>query len=388
MKVLHIITRLDPGGSATNTIVSVDLLRKHGFITSLAYGVTDDPEGSIAQYLEDRNIPVFKLQNLVRNPSLAKDFLAFEEIRRILKTGTYDLVHTHSSKAGVLGRLAASIGGIPSVHTPHGHIFYGYFGNLLTKVFVLIERWMARKTKRIISLTDLETKESLENKIGKPEQYVTIHSGVPLAKFRSIHSSPETGKSFRSEFSISPEAFLFVSTGRLTHVKGFDTLLQAFAQSHFGGKPAFLAIVGDGEDRKSLELLCLQLGLMDHVKFTGQLKDVRPALSAANAFVLASRNEGMGRVLIEAMSSGLPVIGTAVGGIPAIIKNNHTGIIVPPENPAALAIAMEELARNPETCDIMGKNASEYVYPEYDENTMIEKLARLYREVANISTSH
>ncbi len=379
MKVLHIITRLDPGGSASNTIVTVDLLRKYGFTTSLAYGVTQDPDGSIADTLKEKNITAFTINSLVRPPSPLKDLIALHEITKLLKTGNYDLVHTHTSKAGVLGRLAANKCGIPTIHTPHGHIFYGYFGRILTALFVFIERILARKTERIVSLTDQETKDCLNKHIGIPGQYVTIPSGVELSRFRDIH--PDKGTEFRNEFDIPQNAFLFISIGRLVHIKGFDILLDAFSKADFKDKPAFLAIIGDGNERKPLELMVNRLGLTQYIRLTGNLQDVRPALSAGNAFILASRNEGMGRALIEAMAAGLPVIGTAVGGIPVVIDNGQTGVVVPSESPVALAHAMEELINNPEIRARMGTNAANAVYPKYDQNTMIEQLAKLYREI-------
>lgn len=379
MKVLHIITRLDHGGSASNTILSVDLLRKHGFTTALAYGVTQDPDNSIAGTLKEKNITGFIINSLVRAPSPLKDFMALHEITKLLKAGNYDLVHTHTSKAGVLGRLAAGKCRVPAIHTPHGHIFYGYFGRILTALFVFMERMLARKTERIISLTDQETKDCLNKHIGMPGQYITIPSGVELSRFRDIH--PDKGKSFRDEFGIPHNAFLFISIGRLVHIKGFDILLDAFSKADFKDKPAFLAIIGDGDERKPLELMMNRLGLTQYVRLTGNLQDIRPALSAGNAFILASRNEGMGRALIEAMAAGLPVIGTAVGGIPVVIDDSQTGTIIPSESPVALAHAMEELVKNPELRARMGTNAANAVHPKYDQDTMIEQLAGLYRDI-------
>lgn len=393
-RVLHIITRLDSGGSATNTIASVDLLRNHGFQTALAYGVTIDPGGSIAASLDEKEIRYFNLSHLVRPPALVKDLLALSQIRRLLRKERFDLVHTHSSKAGVLGRLAAKASGVPAVHTPHGHVFYGYFGTVLTKLFVLVELWMARYASRIISLTDIETAESLEKGIGKPEQYVTIHSGVPLSKFRG--SSSELRAQFRKSMNIPQDSFLFVSVGRLVPVKGFDILLKGFATADFSnrpacnavhstaGRPVFLAIIGDGDQRHALQSAVGDLGISERVKFTGKLEDARVPLASADAFVLASRNEGMGRAFIEAMAAGLPVIGTAVGGIPSILKDGKNGFLVPAENPGALARAMKKLAAHPELCKTTGNYAADFVYPEYDEETMIERLASLYRQVLRI----
>jgi len=377
--VLHIITRLDAGGSATNTLVSVDRLRERGFQTALAYGVTRDPDGGIGRRLKGLGIPCFYLRNLVRNPSPWRDFFSLLEIRKLLKTHSFDLIHTHSSKAGILGRRVAHEQGVPAVHTPHGHIFYGYFGGLLTRLFIRAERRAAPWATRIISLTDAETRESLARGIGRPGQYVTIPSGIPLARFRNLPAA--AGMEFRRVNGIAPEAVLFVSIGRLEPVKGFDLLLHALAAIRFHGRPACLAIVGEGPERATLEQMAVDLRISANVRFDGFLEDVTPALAAADIFVLASRNEGMGRVFIEAMAAGRPVIGPRVGGVPQVIREGETGWLVEPENPEALAKAMARAAGNLEQCREMGARAAASVYPEFDEDTMIERLAAVYQAV-------
>ncbi|MCG2658636.1 MAG: glycosyltransferase family 4 protein [Kiritimatiellae bacterium] len=381
-KVLHLITRLDCGGSATDTIVTADLLRNHDFQTAIAFGPTSDPDNSVRELLASRKIPFFYLPDLIRNPSPLRDLSALNGILKLLKKERFDLVHTHTSKAGTLGRLAAHWRGIPVVHTPHGHIFYGYFGSAVTAFYVFVERRMARYTARIISLTDNETRESLERGIGRPEQYATIPSGVPLSLFRDIPRN--MGMILRNSLQIPSDAFVFLSVGRLVPIKGFDILLKAFARADFKGKHVFLIIVGDGEERHALESLAGQLGITARVRWAGELRDIRGALSAADAFVLASRNEGMGSVYIEAMAAGLPVIGTAVGGVPSVIQDRRTGLLVAGENPGMLARALTEMALNDELRGAMGKNAANSVFPRYDEDTTVARIAALYREVLSL----
>lgn len=377
--ILHIITRLDAGGAVNSTLTSIDRLRKYNLSMALAYGRTADPDRTIRGTIEALNIPLFSVPALVRAPSPVRDLTALFQLMRIIRAGSYALVHTHTSKAGVLGRLAARLCGVPVVHTPHGHIFYGYFGAAMTAVYVAIERGLAKFTAKIVSLTDDETAESLRRHIGRPEQYVTIPSGVPLSGFRELPAA--LGAAFRAGQGIPPDAFLIVSVGRLTPIKGFDILLRAFADARFAAGGAFLAIVGEGEERERLELLSRASGIAGRVRFVGALRDVRGALRAADAFVLASRNEGMGRALIEAMAAGLPAIGAAVGGIRTVIRDRENGLLVPPENPAALADALALLAGRTELRAALGRKAAGTVYPAYDENTMVESLAALYKEI-------
>ena len=378
-KILHVITRLDPGGSATNTIVSADQLRKHGFDTFLAYGPTHDPDRTVRHLLDKLNIKQFLIPNLVRNPSPLKDWQAMRQLRNIIRDGHFDLIHTHTSKAGVLGRMASHACKKPSIHTPHGHIFYGYFGPILTWLFIYMERMMAKHTDKIISLTDIETSESLENGIGKTEQYVTIHSGVPLSSLTNIDAAE--GTRFRRQYNIPERAFLFISIGRLVPVKGFDILINAFIKTRFTQQPVYLAIVGDGDERKRLESIASQSPVGENIRFTGSMPDIRPALSAANTFVLASRNEGMGRVFIEAMAAGIPTIGTSVGGVPSLISDGRNGILVPGENIDALSAALKRVESDRVTMKEIGRNAAKSVFPEYDQSTMVQQIADVYRTV-------
>ncbi|MFC1454402.1 glycosyltransferase family 4 protein, partial [Verrucomicrobiota bacterium] len=168
---------------------------------------------------------------------------------------------------------------------------------------------------------------------------------------------------------------------RLVPVKGFDILLKAFARTDFGGRKVYLMIAGDGKERRSIELLTVKLGIAHKLRFIGKLDNIRGALSAADAFVLASRNEGMGIVYIEAMAAGLPVIGTAVGGVPTVIQDRHTGLLVAGEDPDAMARALSEMMVNDELRLAMGKNAANSISPKYDESTTVTRIAELYREV-------
>ena len=385
-RILHIITRLDRGGSTTNTLTSVKLQRNHQFETALAYGLTQPPPEKLITTLRSQGIACYFIPKLVRNPAPLKDLAALADLLRLMKRERFDLVHTHTSKAGVLGRIAAARLGLPVVHTAHGHIFYGYFSPILTRIFVLLERLMARRTARLISLTDTETRESLERRIGAPNQYVTIPSGVPLAKFQSI--DPAMGLDFRSRMAIPYNATLITSIGRLTAIKGFDLLLAAFAKIKTQSTPVFLAVLGDGEEKQKLHHLAASLGIHKRVIFTGDLNDIRPALAASDIFALSSRNEGMGRVIVEAMAAGLPVVATAVGGVPEVVQHGSNGLLVPLGDADAMAEALANLADNPTRSKDMGLHAAKWVYPRFDENTMLHSLAILYRNVLNERNGH
>ncbi len=377
VRVLHVITRLDAGGAAMNTILSAELLRAQGFDATIFHGRTHDPDGRIAADLARRGLTAVGEPALVREVSPLRDLRAVLSLRRYLRAQPHDLVHTHQSKGGAVGRVAARLAGLPVVHTAHGHIFYGYFSPVRTWVFVKLEQWLARISGTLISLTDAETADGLARGIGRPEQYRTVPSGVPLAQFRNL--SRADGLAFRQAWGIPGEALVYVSVGRLTAVKGFDLLLRAFAGLEQAAVPPWLVLVGEGEERAALEALAGALGVAGRTRFIGQLADVRPALAAADVFVLASRNEGMGRALVEAMAAGLAVIGTRVGGVPEVVRAGETGLLAEPESVPALRAAMQACAASPARRLALGVAAASSVYPAYDVGTMIERLAAIYR---------
>jgi len=383
LKVLHIITRLDSGGAATNTVASVDGLNARGFEATLVYGKTHDPDGSIRRDLEERQIASISIPKMVRDVAPLMDVRAFRKMRRLIDEGDYDLVHTHSSKAGALGRLAARASRLPIVHTPHGHIFYGYFGWLPTRLFAAVEQYLARFTERIVSLTEDETREALAHGIGRPGQYRTIPSGVPLQWY--AQPLPGAAEEFRHTHGIPPSAPLVVSTGRLAPVKGFDILVRAFARSPACRSGAYLAVVGDGPERETLEQLARREGVAERVRFTGHARDVRPALRACNVFALASRNEGMGRSLVEALAGGCAVVATDAGGIPTFLTHRANGLLVPREDTGALADALERLLTETSLRDELARNAPGSLGPEFDQATMVERLADLYHDALGSS---
>jgi len=195
-KVLHIITRLIRGGAEHNTLLSVKGLAKLGYDVSLAAGPSDKKEGDLELDYRQADIKLKLFPNLVREISPLNDLMAFVRLYLFIKKERFDIVHTHVSKAGILGRWAAKLAGVPViVHTTHGNYFYGYFNPLLTRFFIFLERITALITNRIITLTDVEQSQYLEQGIGKPSQYITIHSGIDLSQFNPENVEREKWKS-------------------------------------------------------------------------------------------------------------------------------------------------------------------------------------------------
>jgi len=372
------------GGSSTNTAATcVRLAGVYGCDVTLAAGPSPEMPPQLTRGLDESGVSRVTLPHLRRNPNPLGDVAGLIETLALVRRLRPTVLHTHTSKAGVLGRFAGWLLRVPVVvHTPHGHIFYGYFGAFRMRLFAWIERMAAHWCDHIISLTDRETTDYLERGIGRPRQYVTIPSGVPLQRF--MERGAGVRERVRAVLGIGPEEVLFITVARLAPVKGVDVLVDAW---RLVAAPApRLLIVGEGGERPRLEEQVFRAGLSDRIAFLGARSDVPDLLHAADAFVLASRNEGMGRVYVEAMAAGLPVVGTDVGGVRCVVQDGVSGILTPPEAPAAIAGAVARLVADPAERARMGAAGRRAVYPEFDEAYMVERIARLYTRALEAKT--
>ncbi len=375
MTALHLITRLTLGGSARNTIDSVVALDRAGWRTLLAAGMV---EAEVSLLEAARACRTVVLPALTRRLSPAKDLRVLWEVFRLIKRERVTLVHTHTSKAGILGRLAAWLARVPIiVHTPHGHIFYGYFGRGLTAFFVGLERLAARLTDRIVVLTERGVEEHLARGIGRREQFRVIPSGVDLERLRRGAPSWEAA---RTRLGVASETRLIVGVGRLEPVKGFHVLVRALPLILQAVPSARVLLVGEGSLRPALLAEARALGVAERLGITGAREDVAPFLAAADLVVAPSLNEGMGRALVEAMALGRPLVATRVGGIPAVVMDGETGRLVPPDDPSALARAVAELLESPALRQRMGE-AGRRRAEQFSLAVMEARLLDLYREL-------
>ncbi len=368
--VHHIITRLDVGGSTENTVISVTRMPRAEFTGSLISGLTSDPPPGLSETLSRAGVPWIQVPHLRRLVRPVADCRALFELRRVLRRMPPDIVHTHSSKAGFLGRLAARAAGVPHIlHTPHGHIFEGYFSPVTTRIFLALERVAARFTDRIITLSDEEARDHLRHGIGRPEQFVTIPSGVDLdgvraaTPLRLISGGPVIGV-----------------VARLTSIKGLNYLIDAAPPVLRRCPEARFLLVGDGEMRPALEAQARALGLGDRLTFAGFRADVPSVMAGMDLVALPSLNEGMGRVLVMAMALGKPIVATRVGGVAELLGDGEAGLLVPARDPLALAEAIGTLLEDPARAAALGE-AGRRRAPRYSAQAMLDALAKMYREV-------
>lgn len=387
-KVLHIITRFDKGGSAQNTYLTLLGLKERNFQSYFVTGLSLESEMKYAeikaqekdiQRLEHVGIEFILCPPLVRRTNIIKDLKTFLDIGRIIKKISPEIVHTHSSKAGLLGRLAAKLARVPIVvHTPHGHVFFGYFGPFKTKIFIILERLVSRITDRIIALTNKEKEDYIKFKIANEDKFDVIYSGIELDKFKEL--SEDKKQNLIKELGIPEKSLIIGTVGRLVPVKGHEFLIKAAKYIISKYPEAFFVFTGDGPLEQNLKKQALELGINNNIIFLGWRSDVSKIISVYDIFVLPSLNEGMGRVLAEAMALGKPIVASNVGGIPDLVTHGKNGFLVPARNSEKLAKYIQILIEDKEKKEKMGQTGKEMV-KNFSKEKMVEKIVNLYEEL-------
>lgn len=377
IRVAHVITRLCTGGAQENAFHTVRLANRDRFEVDLISGPTRGGEGSIEESVRAAGIEIQREPFLVRSPAPLRDMLTLRRLTRRFCERKYDIVHTHTSKAGFLGRLAAERAGTPIVvHTPHGNIFHGYFSGWLTRLFVWMERHAARRTDRIIELTPGGVEEHLAEGIGRREQYRVIFSGIDTKPFES--AAARRG-STRAALGVSEGEVLIGGVGRLEPIKGFTYFVEA-AKTVCAREPGVRFILaGAGSEHEALAAQARPLG--ERFRFLGLRRDVPELMAALDVLVVPSVNEGMGRVLLEAGAAGVPAVASRVGGIPDIVDDGETGLLTPPRDASALAEALRTLVQAPERRRFMGATARAKVVPQFSLEKMVDRIEALYEEL-------
>jgi glycosyltransferase involved in cell wall biosynthesis len=390
-KIIHIITRMDMGGSAQNTLLTalhhdskhynVWLIKGSTLESAMTKAETELVEDQL-ETAQKQGIEIIDIPSLVRRISPINDLRGLVALfRHILKIQPH-IVHTHTSKAGLLGRLAAWLARVPTIiHTPHGHVFYGHFGNSLSRIFLQMEKLLGRITHHHIALTPEEGKDYLNLGVAKSNNLSVIHSGVDLNCFRQSATESNTK---REELAIPSDSLVVGYVGWLIPIKGVTYLVKAMAEVVQRHPNSLLLMAGKGDEKGVDEIKLKEqvenLGLADNVRFLGWRPDVDKIMGCIDIFVLPSLNEGMGRVLVEAMSAGLPIVASRVGGIPDLIKDGQNGLLVPPADASALAKAISDLLADQEERIRMGEAGKEMCHP-YSVEAMVEQIDDLYKDL-------
>jgi len=393
IKILRIIARLNIGGPAVHTIILTEGLDKSRFESLLVYGSTSKDEGDMLYYALEKNIKLILIPELKRELNFYNDIVAFNKISNIIKIEQPDIIHTHTAKAGTIGRLAGILYNllhlskgkrIKLIHTFHGHIFEGYFSKFKTTMFILIERFLAFFTCKIITVSESLKKELISLGISKETKIEVIPLGLELEDFLKILPRDN--------------AVLNIGiVGRLVPIKNHHLFLEAAAKIIADNTQMQLRfkIIGDGELKKKLEEYCRKLNINEKVDFLGWQKDLVSIYSNLDVVALTSINEGTPVSLIEAMASGRVVVATDVGGVRDLlggetdtkIKPNanfrvlERGIIVKPQDAFSFAAALSYILQNNALRQGMGVYARDFVKDRFTKSRLIKDIENLYNSI-------
>ena len=379
IRIVNIITRMELGGPPILVLDILQHLDKERFESTIATGITIDRKYDMIGFARDKNIRIFAMPSLVRDIHPLKDIKALIKLAIFLKKEKFDIVHCHTSKGGFIGRLAAKLAGAKIIiYSPHGDIFEGYFCKLATDFFILLEKFAARFTDKIINLTKIEIERFLEHGIGTRHQLKQIYNGINIKYYERAMTS---NLKKRDEFGLGKDDFVCATVGRLVPVKGHTYLIKAIQKVVKVIPEAKFLFVGDGELKSKLSEEIKSYDLQRNIFLLGVRNDIATILSCINVFLLPSLNEGFGMALIEAMAARKPVIATNVGGVPEVIINGTTGILVPSKDPEAFSSAIIKLYNNPEMSLEMGLAGYSRARNLFDIKTTVREFEDLYSKL-------
>jgi glycosyltransferase involved in cell wall biosynthesis len=378
MRVTHVITRLIVGGAQENTLATVLGLRQiPGVEVPFISGPTSGPGGS----LEPQAGSLVVMPELVRQIHPLKDMLALKKLERIFREQKPDIVHTHSSKAGILGRMAARQAGVPVIiHTIHGPSFGKFQGATANFIFQAAEKYAARSTTHFIVVADAMRDQFLAAGIGRPEQYTKIFSGFMIEPFLNVKNDPE----LRRKLGIAPDDFVVGKIARLFKLKGHDDLLAVAPELVRQNPNMKFLLIGDGELRSRLESVAKSRGVERHFIFAGLVRpsEIPKYTGIMNALAHLSLREGLPRALPQALAAGKPVVAYDCDGAREACRDGETGFLVQPGDFTALKNRLLKLAGDPALCKKMGEAGRDFARENFPVEKMVRDIYNLYTKLA------
>jgi len=380
VRVLRIFSRLNIGGPSVHVILLSAYLRDRGYETRLVVGTESGREGNMRDLAAEKNVACESLAGLGREIAPLSDLRALLGLRSLMRAWRPAIVHTHTAKAGMLGRVAARLAGVPIVvHTYHGHVLSGYFSPAKTALFRRLETHLAGYADALVAVSDEVKNDLVRYGVAPAERIRVVPLGLELAHL----ARPLPRGELRRAAGFADDAPLVGMVGRLVPIKDAPTFLQAARRVRAARPDVRFALVGDGDERPALERLSRELGLDGAVHFAGWRSDLRPVYGDLDVVVNTSRNEGTPVALIEAMAAGRPVVATRVGGTPDLLGGGARGRLVPPVAPEALAGAVLGTLENPASASERSAAAREHVLSRHSVERLVGDLDALYRGLSD-----
>lgn len=373
MKMLHIVGESKFGGGSVIIVELARMARDLGWEVDV---LTTD--ATLTTCLENERVGVINLEAVWRNIRPWRDLRGVWRLYRFLRRNPYTLVHTHTSKGGFVGRLAARMAGIPViVHTAHGFAFHEQSRPAAVRVYALLERFAAHCCHRIFTVSEFHRRWGLDLGIAGDRKIVAVPNGISPARV-----APVVGReSVRAGMGVGPDDFVILSAGRLAPGKGLEDLLEAVATLQPGAGRLKVWLAGTGPQQAALEQMAVIQGLSDSVTFLGFREDVGDLLAASDLVVLPSLREGLSIALLEAMAAERPVIATNIGSNREVTREGEGALLVPPRSPAALAEAIARVVAEPEYARRLGDSAGRIYRSTYTEAAMLASYTAEYARV-------
>lgn len=381
MHVAHVITRMIIGGAQQNTLFTCeDQHRDFGDKVTLITGPAIGPEGSLMDRAREVGFRIIEIPELRRSIYPLMDWVSYRRLVETLREIRADIVHTHSSKAGIIGRYAAAKVGLPTVHTIHGASFHRGQSALAFNVYRRLERWAARKTDAFISVCDSLTDQYVEAEIAPRDKFTTVYSGMDVDPFLN---PPRSRDEVRQQLGLQQEHVAVAKVARLFHLKGHKFLIEAARPVIDRCPNVRFVLIGDGILREQFEQRISALGLSEHFILTGLVppEQIPELVNAADIVAHTSEWEGLARVLPQGLISGKPVISYDVDGAREVVIPGETGYLLPVEEIAGLAAAICELAESPELRNRLGENGRARFTEIFRHQTMTAQIRDVYQRV-------
>jgi len=386
LRIVQIITRLILGGAQENTLITCNLLAQRGHDVTLITGPAIGPEGELFNQTKGQDYRVIVVDRLIRAICPLNDALSYYQIKKLLRELQPDIVHTHSAKAGILGRFAAhnirktqhQMRNTKIVHTIHGLAFHRYQSRALNKFYIAIEKSAAKRTDFFISVADAMTAQATAAGIGRGEQFVTAYSAIEEDDFLEPISE-DRKKDFRLKYEIPEDAIVLITIARLFMLKGHKYIIESAKQLSKRFEKCVWLFVGDGNLAEHFKKQVRQFGLAEKVKFTGLLppSEIPLAIQSSDILVHCSLREGLARTLPQAMLCGKPVVSFDVDGAKEVV-NENTGRLIEPENVEQLTKACAELIADENLRRKLGQAGRESVKDNFAPARMVNKIEQVY----------
>jgi glycosyltransferase involved in cell wall biosynthesis len=382
LRVLHIITRLIIGGAQENTLLTCEgLAAMPEYDVTLATGIDRGPEGDLLERAE-KSVNLVLVPELARNISPIADIRALWKLYRLIRRGRYHIVHTHSSKAGVLGRIAAKLAGTPLiVHTLHSLVFHEYQPWIVNRTWWLVKKICAPMTDHFLSVSSIIAQKAVNAGVDKAEKFTTVYSGMELDWFLN---SKANGAAVRREFGIPADAPVVGKIARLFPLKGHKELMDAAPEIVRRVPNVRFFLIGDGILYDQLRERARAAGILDNFVFAGliQRERIPEMLAAMDVVVHTSLREGLARVLPQALAMGKPCVSFDIDGAPEVVLDGETGYLVRAYDYKTLADRISSLLADPELRAKMGANGRRHVDPAWRAETMVADTAKVYELLA------